>query len=145
MANNFIASGIKGIRYRQHESRKHGKQFDKYFIIYYNVNKKRKVEAVGWASEGWTLQKINEILCELKRNIREGKHPQSLAEKREMAERARKEEETQAVESEAERITLKEVFDKYLEVHKTETTEATWQNTERYYRNWIDKKLGKKS
>lgn len=144
MANNFIASGIKGIRYRQHESRKHGKQFDKYFIIYYNVNKKRKVEAVGWASEGWTLQKINEILCELKRNIREGKHPQSLAEKREMAERARKEEETRAVESEAERITLKEIFDKYLEVHKTETTEATWQNTERYYRNWIDKKLGKK-
>ena len=87
MANNFVASGIKGIRYRQHESRKHGKQFDKYFIIYYNVNKKRKVEAVGWASEGWTLNEIKKILARIKKNIKLGLHPQNLMEIREENER----------------------------------------------------------
>lgn len=144
MSNKVISSTVKGISYREHETRKHGKQKDKYFIIRYSVNKKQVTEAVGWMSEGYTLQKVNEILCELKRNIREGKRPQSLAEKREMAEKAKKEQEQQIIETESERITLREVFEKYIKVHKTETTEATWKNTEGYYRNWIDKILGDK-
>ncbi len=144
MANNFVASGLRGIRYRQHETRKHGKQFDKYFIIQFSANKKRITEGVGWASEGWTLQKVNEILCEIKRNIREGKRPQSLAEKREMAAEAQKKTEIVQELSIAERITLKEVFDKYLPVHKTHTTRGTWVTTEQYYRVWIDKPLGHK-
>ena len=144
MVNNYIASGIRGIRYRQHDTRKHGKQFDKYFIIQYSVNKKMNTEAIGWASEGWTLQKANEILCEIKRNIREGKHPQSLAEKREMAEEAQKKTEDEKQLSLAETITLNETFEKYFEVHKIETTMKTYENTKRIYRNWIAPSLSNK-
>ena len=140
----FKATKFPGVRYREHETRKHGRQKDKYFVIRYQIDKKTKQEGVGWASAGYTEQKVSDLLGEIKRNIREGKHPQSLAEKREMAEQAKREQEMRAIESEAERITLREVFGKYLKVHKTETTKKTWENTERYYRNWIDEKLGKK-
>ena len=95
-------------------------------------------------SDGYTLQKVNEILCELKQNIREGKHPQSLAEKREMSEKSKKEQEQQTVETESERITLREVFEKYIKVHKTETTKQTWQRTQSCYLVWVDKILGDK-
>ncbi len=47
VARNFIGSGIKGVRFRQHETRKHGKQKDKYFFIRYSINGKKKQEAVG--------------------------------------------------------------------------------------------------
>lgn len=140
----FISCKTPGISYKEHETRKHGRQKDRYYTIRYQRNKKQVQEYLGWASAGWNEQRASELLAEIKRNIREGKHPQSLAEKREMAEQAKREQEMQVIESEAERITLKEVFDKYLEVHKTETSEATWKNTASYYRNWIDEKLGKK-
>lgn len=144
MATQYKKAKIPGIRYKEHNSRKVGVQKDRYYYMFYRLNGKQKEEGVGWWSQGWSESKVAEQLFEIKNNIKLGRHPQSLAEKREMAEKARKEKETQAVENNAECITLKEVFNKYIKVHKTETTEATWQNTERYYRNWIDEKLGEK-
>ncbi len=91
MARNFIASNIKGVKYRQHETRKHGKQKDKYFIIRYALNGKTKTEAVGWASEGWTLKEAKKIRNQITKNIRLGLHPQSLKEIREENERKYKE------------------------------------------------------
>ena len=137
MTAKMMASNVKGIYYREHETRKHGKQKDKYFMIRYSNNGEKKAEAIGWASQGWTLQKANELLCKLKENIRLGKHPQTLAEMREMDKQAQKELEQEKIETEAERITLQEAFDRYLPIHKAETTEATWKNTESYYLNWI--------
>ena len=114
MVSKYFPSGIRGIRYKQHDIRKHGKQFDKYFIIQFSANKKRITEGIGWASDGWTLQKANEILCEIKRNIREGKHPQSLAEKRKMAAEAQKEIKINCELSLDEAIKLKEALDKHI-------------------------------
>lgn len=144
MAPQYKKAKIPGIRYREHASRKVDIQKDRYYYMFYQLNGKQKEEGVGWLSQGWTERKVAEQLFEIKSNIKLGKHPQTLKEKREMAEQAKREQEMQAIESEAERITLREIFDKYFEVHKTETTEATWQNTKSYYRNWIDEKLGKK-
>lgn len=140
----IISSDIKGIRYREHDTRKHGKQKDEYYFIRYTHNQKTKEEGVGWASEGWTLQKVAKELFEIKENIRKGEGHKSLAEKREMAEKAKKEQEQQIIETESERITLREVFERYSPVHKVETVEKTWKNTVAYYNNWIDKKLGSK-
>ena len=133
-----------GVKYKEHAERKHGRQLDRYFVIYYQLNKKQKLEAIGWASQGWTESKAAAILNQIKENIRLGKHPQTLAEMREMDEKAKKEEEQIAIENEAESITLREVFDRYIVVHKEETSTKTWENTERYYRNWIDPKLRSK-
>lgn len=131
-----------GIRYAEHETRKHGRQKDKYFVIRYSKSHKQVEEGLGWASKGWSEQKANEILSEIKENIRRGIRPQSFKEKREMAEQAQKAKEQKKIETEAEWITFSEVFERYLPVHKTETTKKTWQNTERYYRNWISSFLG---
>ena len=52
MTCKIVSSNVKGISYREHATRKHGKQKDKYFIIRYSANKKQITEAVGWMSEG---------------------------------------------------------------------------------------------
>lgn len=51
MAIKWIAAA-KGIRYREHETRKHGKRPDRYWCIQYKLNGKTINEAVGWWSEG---------------------------------------------------------------------------------------------
>lgn len=144
MEPKIVSSNVRGISYREHKTRKHGRQKDKYFILRYRLNKKPITEAVGWASEGWTLQKVNEILCELKRNIREGVHPQTLKEKREMSEKAKRAQEVEEIVTLSDRITLQETFDEYFKSHKLETTIGPQTATMNYYKNWIKKSLGEK-
>mgnify|MGYP000471040312 CR=1 FL=1 len=84
-----------GVRYREHPTRKHGVQFDKYFVIRYTLNGKRHEEALGWASDGWSPENASEELARLKRAQRTGDGPQTLAERREQ-EKARKKAEKKA-------------------------------------------------
>ncbi len=82
MAVKWVSSGIPGVRYYKHKSRKHGVKFDRYFAIRYQVDGARKEEGVGWASEGWTAEKAFTELSKLKRAAKTGKGETSLAEKR---------------------------------------------------------------
>lgn len=52
-----IGTKHTGIRYKVHESRKHGTSFDKYFYINYRYQGKRIEEGLGWSSAGITLTK----------------------------------------------------------------------------------------
>lgn len=82
--------GKEGVVYREHPVRKNGRRPDRYIAIRYRSGQgKRTLEALGWASEGWTAEKAVALLRELKENIRLGRRPQSLREKRAMAEAAR--------------------------------------------------------
>lgn len=142
MAAQYKKSKIPGIRYKEHDSRKVGIQKDRYYYMFYRLDGKQKEEGLGWASQGWTEKKVAALVFEIKNNIKLGQHPQSFKEMREMNEKAKKEEEIETQESLAERITFDEVFERYLPVHKTETTEKTWKRTESCYRIWIAQKLG---
>ena len=51
------ATNFKGVRSRQHATRKHGIQPDTYFSLRYQFDGKRKEEGLGWQSEGWTAEK----------------------------------------------------------------------------------------
>lgn len=76
--------------YREHPTRKNGRRPDRYIAIRYRTGDgKRRLEALGWASDGWTLDKAVAVLRELKENIRLGQGPQSLKDKREMLEKDR--------------------------------------------------------
>ncbi|MBT7178198.1 MAG: site-specific integrase, partial [Nitrospina sp.] len=86
----FVSTKFPGIRFRQHATRKHGIQFDRYFVIYYRYDTKNHEEGVGWASNGWTLERVNGLLGQIKRNQRRGDGPKSLKEMRE-AEKAAEE------------------------------------------------------
>jgi integrase len=61
-----------GIRYREHPTRRHGVKPDRYFVVRYQLDGKRNEEPCGWASEGWTVEKVNERLNELRKSAKSG-------------------------------------------------------------------------
>lgn len=106
--------GKEGIVYREHPTRKHGKRPDRYIAIRYRSGQgRRTLEALGWASDGWTVDKAVALLRELKENIRVGRTPQSLKEKRAMAEAARLEAERTAARAKLKSITFGELAEFY--------------------------------
>lgn len=142
MASERKKSKVPGVRYREHATRKNGIQKDRYYIIYYPLNKKQKEEGVGWASEGWTEKKAAALLFEIKENIRKGVHPRSLAEMRAMNEEAAKKQEEKKVDTLAETITLHEVFEQFIAIYKTRTAKKTWIWVQGLYANYIQNTLG---
>jgi integrase len=89
-------TGAPGIRYRQHATRKHGARFDRYFTLRFSVAGKQVEEALGWASEGWTVARAQEELGKLRKAKRTGQGATTLraeAEANRRAERQRLEEE----------------------------------------------------
>lgn len=76
----------KGIRYREHSERKHGKKFDRYYVLRFTVGGKKHQEALGWASDGVTLEKARIELAKLKEANRTGEGARTLAEKRQLQE-----------------------------------------------------------
>ena len=106
--------GKEGVVYREHPDRRNGRRPDRYIAIRYRGGQgKRALEALGWASEGWTAEKAVALLREIKENIRLGRRPQSLREMREMAEAARHEAERAAAVERLRRITFGELAEGY--------------------------------
>lgn len=99
----------EGIRARLHPERRHGVKPDQYFVLRYVVDGQRKQEALGWASEGWTLAKARAELAKLKEAARTGVGAVTLQEKRAKARATR--------EVEQAKPTIARLWEKYLE-HK---------------------------
>lgn len=118
-------AGKEGIVYRIHATRKNGKQPDRFIAIRYRSGAgKRTVETLGWTSEGWTVAMAISLLRELKENIRLGKRPQSLREKRSMAEDAKIEAEKLVTKAKLATITFGEMAEFYREWCKTHRASA---------------------
>ena len=95
MASKWITAA-PGIRYRQHTRRKHGARLDRYFTLRFSVDGRQVEEALGWASEGWTVARAQEELSRLRKAKRTGEGPTTLrkeAEANRRAEQQRAEEE----------------------------------------------------
>jgi integrase len=99
-------TAASGIRYREHETRKHGLKPDRYFSIRYRVDGRRLEEALGWASQGWTLKRAQEELAKLQGAHRTGEGERTLAERRAKAEAKRKDEKDAALLAEREGMTV---------------------------------------
>ena len=106
----WIKSGTTGVRYRLHNTRKHGVKFDQYFSIRYRVEGKQKEEGLGWASKGWTEKKAAALLSELKANKTIGIGPTSLKERRQLEKERRAEEVRLKKEEIRTNITFAEIF-----------------------------------
>jgi integrase len=104
MAQTRVKTKIPGIRYREHDVRKHGLLYDRYFFIRYRVDGKEKEEGLGWSSEGWTIAKAADTLAELKMNARTGTGEKTLNDKREAAEAVKKSEEIERKRIETENV-----------------------------------------
>ncbi|WP_170921426.1 tyrosine-type recombinase/integrase [Desulfovibrio gilichinskyi] len=72
-----------GVRYRKHETRKHGVIADKYYTIRFQVNGKRIEEAYGWASSGISEKMAIAKAAELKAKARAGDQSYRLQHERE--------------------------------------------------------------
>lgn len=79
------STGHKGIRFRKHNTRKHGIKFDRYYAIRLQRGGERIEEGLGWESEGWTLDKAISTLAKLKEAHKVGSGPTRLKEHREIA------------------------------------------------------------
>src|SRR6516164_8884507 len=79
MATKWIAAA-PGIRYRTHATRKHGAKLDRYYTLRFSVAGKQVEEALGWASEGWTVKLAQEKLAERRKAQRTGEGHATLRE-----------------------------------------------------------------
>lgn len=107
----------EGIRARVHPTRKHGVKPDLYFVLRFTVDGQKKQEALGWASEGWTLAKARAELAKLKEAARTGNGPATLHEKRELAKAAR--------DAEKSKPTISLLWETYNEAHEGRASSYT--------------------
>lgn len=135
----------EGVRYREHPSRKHGVKLDQYFVIRYRVGGKRREEALGWASQGWTAAKAAQTLAKLQEAARTGEGATSLAEKRQKAEEKRHAEAEARTQAERDNVTFGSVFlDSYFPIAKKNKSLRSWQKEDQCYRLWIAPVLAEK-
>ncbi|MFC1869512.1 tyrosine-type recombinase/integrase [Thermodesulfobacteriota bacterium] len=117
--------GYKGVRYREHPTRKHGVKKDRYFAIRYKTGIKKNndgknvtvqaEEGLGWASEGWTAEKAAGELAKLKEAHRTSQGPKSLKEKRDIEQERRAIADAEREKAEQEAIILNQFYqDNYL-------------------------------
>jgi integrase len=134
MAGKWKKTTYPGIRYREHDTRKHGVKKDQYYILSYRLDGKRKDEAVGWASKGWTAKKANALLSEVMENQRKGSGPQTLKEMRD-------DEKNRRVEKRLTEITFSDVWSKYKAQVTIDRGEGPITAESGIYKNWIEPDL----
>ena len=147
-----IKTKVQGVRYREHETRKHGLQPDKYFTIRYRVDGKEKEEGLGWASEGWTVARAADTIAELKRNARTGEGVTTLSGKRKAAvaaeqaeiDRIKIEHESSEIEAK-EAVHLSVIFNEYYIIYTSEhKKQRTIESEKHLFKNWISPVIGNK-
>jgi hypothetical protein len=144
MARNWTKTAFVGVRFREHETRKHGVRPDRYFSVRYKLDGKDKEEGLGWSSQGWTAQKAAEKLAKLKEAQRTGEGCITLAEQRKQAE-ARREEERQQEEAHArENITFADYCaNDYLPLARVTKKPESIRKTEEHVKNWLGPVVGR--
>jgi len=136
----------KGVRYREHPTRKHGVKPDKYYAIYYRVNGKQVEEGLGWASEGWTEDKAVGVRSELAENRRRSEGPKTLEEKTALKKEADRLKAEQADQEAKAAITFRELAEGplkiSLETDKHGRKKKSTETEQGYLNNWIYPTIG---
>lgn len=143
------ADGQGGVRYLEHETRKHGAVPDRYYAITYwwkrddGDEKKTWTESVGWASEGVKPSDCFDLLEVLKRNQKLGKGPCTLKALREHEQQMKSAAEREARLREDQAVTLHDYFhNDYLPTAQKKKKPQSWGREVSLFENWIDPLLG---
>jgi integrase len=137
-------SAARGIRYWEHETRKHGKRPDRYWCLQYRRNGKTANEAVGWWTQGASQAQAEELLSQLRHNWRSGQGPQSLKEMRAAGQAARAAEAQARAQEETDALTLGEFWERsYLPVAEKNKKNWTVKGEKHFFKNWIRPVLGR--
>lgn len=137
MSRKWI-SALPGVRYREHETRrqKNGRPDRYYAIRYYDADGKQREDGLGWATEGWSAEKAQGVLGELKKAARTGEGPRSVAELREANLQRRA-----VASSVADDLTVAEFFDQYY-VPAAKRRKRTWSHDQGRFDKGIRERLG---
>ena len=142
MTIKWIAAA-RGIRYREHETRKHGKRPDRYWCIQYKLDGRTLNEAVGWWSAGATQAQAEEILTQLRQNWRLGRGPKTLRELRADGQEKRQEELRELGRIKSESLTLADFWGQhYLPTAELRKTLKTIEVEKWLFKSWISPALG---
>src|SRR5664280_899441 len=157
MTIKWIKTVHKGLRYYEHENRKHGKKMDRYYSIRFKVGRKDYTYGVGWWSEGIpdeARQKDPNIGFEeyclsqiriYKANVKDGSGPKSPKEKRKIAAEKESQELEAQVRKEIENKTLTQYFNNdYYPNAKTMKKESSYEKEEQHFRLWLEPEIGNK-
>jgi len=141
----YKSTNYPGVRYREHKTRKHGVKPDQYFFIRYQKDGKRKEEGVGWASEGWTPQKVALKLAELKAAATTGKGESRLSDARAKAEAEKQQEQARREQEEKDNMPLNAYFDEiYYPAISQEKKKSAHVREESLFRLWMKPTMGDK-
>jgi integrase len=140
-------SEFPGVRYYEHDERKHGVRKDRNFYIRYKWQGKTYEEAVGWASQGNTARSVYDLLSELKRNQKAGVPPYTLAEKRAIAEQEQQQAmaaaDLERAAQERQSATLEQFFlSDYLPSIEGACSPETVRKSREHVKNWLAPALG---
>jgi len=145
---SWIKSKHPGIRYREHDTRRHGagNKPDRYYTIFYKLDGKMVEEAVGWASQGMTEKKAVGILAELQENHRRSIGPRTLKEKKALSTAERQEQEERAKQEAINNLPFSAIFTDYFLPHiKANRRDLeSWKRDEGLFRLWISPAIGYK-
>ena len=149
MAKEKCETVYKGIRTKKHPTRKHGVKPDVYYATQFQFNGKRKSSGLGWASEGWTLDKAIVRLNELKEDARRGDGLKSHKEKQVEADEKRKEKDRREQERQEQdakdNMPLTAYFvDIYYPAISQEKKKSAHIREESLFRLWIKPTMGDK-
>ena len=155
----WIKTAHKGLRYREHPTKKVGKQKDKYYAVRFKVAGTEYEYGVGWLSDGIPEAVKKEqpelgftdyclmLLRQYKGNVKTGQGPKSPQEQREILAKQR-EAEKASLEAEQEKLaqeeeTLTDYFEKkYFPWAETNKTPNTIKCERALFKNWIKPIIG---
>jgi integrase len=155
MAKQWFKTNHKGLRYFEHETRKHGKKKDRYYSIRFRLDGTLHHFGVGWLSDGIpeAIRKEEpnlgfedyclKLLRQYKGNIKLGDGPKSPKEKRAIEQEKRDLIEQEKIKAEKEAVTLETFFDEtYLPQAKADKKEKSVEREEGLFNVWIEPSLG---
>ena len=145
MTTKWIKTKYPGVRYREHETRKcnNGIMKDRYFTIRYKLDGKGKEEALGWSTQGWTVEKAAARLAELKEAHRTGKGAVTLKEAREEASQKRRIKKEKQEREEKEKTTVKDFYEYHYKKHAQSSLKPhTFDSEDKLYKKWLESRIG---
>ena len=155
MKKKWFGTAHKGLRYFEHDTRKHGKKWDRYYSIRFRIDGTLHTYGVGWLSDGIpeAIRQVEpdlgfeeyclKLLREYKGNIKTGSGPKSPREKRVIEKEKEKLAKKEKERLEKENITFGNFWnDTYFPTYKIGRKEDTTRKGSEHFKNWIEPVIG---
>lgn len=144
-----------GLRYYEHETRRHGKKKDRYYSIRFKVAGRDYTYGVGWLSDGIpeAIRKAEpgfgfedyclKLLRQYKGNVKTGTGPKSPKQKRAIAEAREAAESEARAQAEADNVTFGHYFEKtFFPTFQVGRKNATTRMPKGHFKNWLEPVIG---